>query len=229
MVDAPRESYPDISGLLPCPFCGSTNIDPEGWMSVNKDGTQKTTGPACDECGGSTESVERWNSRTIETLRRQAFALSPAEQYRLAFFIAENVGYVLAREPEHPDSPHAQEIESVSHYVENYRFEFEDGRQYTPNEQDKALLEDAIEGWNTRTPQPLGVAQGSVGCGVSSPAAPDILAGLDGRLDRLLLTASDNSRFVLSTESAKNIVGIVREWIRSRGSEHTSTVREAGK
>jgi len=42
----------------------------------------------------------------INRLRKEAFKLSPAEQYRLAFFIAENVGYVLEREHEHPDSPH---------------------------------------------------------------------------------------------------------------------------
>jgi len=96
-----------MTDLLSCPFCGSTAIDPEGWVSVNKDGTQEKSGPACDECGGSTESVERWNSRTIETVR----------------------------------------LQNVSRYVEKYRFEFEDGRQYTPNEQDKALLEDALEGY----------------------------------------------------------------------------------
>lgn len=32
---------------------------------------------------------------TVELLRQQAFELSPAEQYRLAFFIAENIGYEL--------------------------------------------------------------------------------------------------------------------------------------
>lgn len=48
-----------------------------------------------------------------------------------------------------------------------------------------------------------------------APVAPqDGLAGLDERLDRLLLTADGGGRFVLSTESAKNIVGIVREWLR---------------
>jgi hypothetical protein len=43
----------------------------------------------------------------IEQLRKQAFDLTPHEQYRLATFIAENVGYLLTGEPEHPDSPHA--------------------------------------------------------------------------------------------------------------------------
>lgn len=43
-----------------------------------------------------------------------------------------------------------------------------------------------------------------------------LLAGLVERLDRLCLTAKDGSRFILSTESAENIVGIVREWIRAK-------------
>jgi hypothetical protein len=47
-------------------------------------------------------------------------------------------------------------------------------------------------------------------------AGSDPLKGLDERLDRLFLTADDGNRFVLSTESAKNIVGIVREWLRTR-------------
>lgn len=50
----------------------------------------------------------------------------------------------------------------------------------------------------------------------------DVLAGLDERLDRLLLTSNENERFVLSTESAKNIVGIVREWIRGHGAAQAS-------
>lgn len=47
-----------VSELLPCPFCGSKNIDPEGWM----DG-ERNIGPVCDDCGASAERVEAWNSR----------------------------------------------------------------------------------------------------------------------------------------------------------------------
>jgi hypothetical protein len=45
---------------------------------------------------------------TIDALRKHAFGMPPADQYRLACLIAGNVGYVLVEEPEHPDSPHAQ-------------------------------------------------------------------------------------------------------------------------
>jgi len=44
---------------------------------------------------------------TIDGLREQAFKMRPSEQFRLACFIAENVGYYLTPETEHPDSPHA--------------------------------------------------------------------------------------------------------------------------
>ena len=47
--------------LLPCPFCNSTNIDPEGWKS--SDGT---SGPACDDCCGSANSIVEWNTRPRE-------------------------------------------------------------------------------------------------------------------------------------------------------------------
>lgn len=43
-----------------CPFCGG-NCDPDGWMT-----TDKRTGPACDDCGGSTDTMERWNNRNID-------------------------------------------------------------------------------------------------------------------------------------------------------------------
>jgi hypothetical protein len=50
------------------------------------------------------EDVKYWKARadaaesklgTIEELRKLAFELSPPAQYRLAFFIAENLGFVL--------------------------------------------------------------------------------------------------------------------------------------
>jgi len=59
--------------LKACPFCGSTSIDPEGWMSgwcqcpdaaahaIMK--CEKRTGPSCDGCGATAESVEAWEAR----------------------------------------------------------------------------------------------------------------------------------------------------------------------
>lgn len=50
-----------------------------------------------DEFGG--EAVN-------ESVRMIVENMSPADQYDLAFKVAENVGYTLIREPEHSDSPH---------------------------------------------------------------------------------------------------------------------------
>lgn len=47
---------PNEHGLLPCPFCGASDVDPEGWRSVND------VGPACMECGGSADKGF-WNQR----------------------------------------------------------------------------------------------------------------------------------------------------------------------
>lgn len=43
--------------LLMCPFCNSKNIDPEGWASTER------AGPACDDCAGTADTAEIWNSR----------------------------------------------------------------------------------------------------------------------------------------------------------------------
>ena len=48
--------------LKPCPFCGG-KADPEGWASMDCDRVIRT-GPACDDCGASADSVEQWNTRT---------------------------------------------------------------------------------------------------------------------------------------------------------------------
>lgn len=53
--------------LKPCPFCGSENIDPKGWMTSGG-----VAGPACDDCGASAgcatqtteENVQAWNRRS---------------------------------------------------------------------------------------------------------------------------------------------------------------------
>ncbi len=57
-----------MSELLPCPFCGSKEIDPEGWGSG--DGRH---GPACDGCMASAMSVEQWNTRGDEAREREAY------------------------------------------------------------------------------------------------------------------------------------------------------------
>ena len=44
--------------LLPCPFCGSHDIDPAGWASA------KRSGPACMDCSGSADTIDLWNSRS---------------------------------------------------------------------------------------------------------------------------------------------------------------------
>jgi hypothetical protein len=41
-----------------------------------------------------------------DTVRKIVYQMSPVDQYDLAFKVAENVGYILVREAEHPDSPH---------------------------------------------------------------------------------------------------------------------------
>lgn len=53
--------------LLPCPFCGGKGI-PNGWQTQGG-----ATGPACDDCGATTWSVDTWNTRVAlpeEELRR---------------------------------------------------------------------------------------------------------------------------------------------------------------
>ncbi len=47
--------------LLPCPFCGGKCL-PHGWQTQGG-----ATGPACDDCGATTWSVDTWNHRVILT------------------------------------------------------------------------------------------------------------------------------------------------------------------
>ncbi|WP_244134224.1 hypothetical protein [Burkholderia gladioli] len=54
-----------LASVDPCPFCGSESVDPKGWA-----GNDGRTGPACDECGATAETIEGWNRRA---------AVSPAK------------------------------------------------------------------------------------------------------------------------------------------------------
>lgn len=51
------------SAYLPCPFCGSTDVDPTFWM--NGDGV---SGPGCNQCGATGEP-DGWNKRVLNVDR----------------------------------------------------------------------------------------------------------------------------------------------------------------
>jgi hypothetical protein len=77
--------------LLPCPFCGSSEVNPEGWyrMTEHVFGPRCVVfGPACDECGSSAKTIAAWNTRAdladkrIEELEAQLAAMT-AERDRL--------------------------------------------------------------------------------------------------------------------------------------------------
>jgi len=66
-----------IEPLLPCPFCGSANVDPKGWASQN------SSGPACDDCGASAGStladtpeanIAAWQRRTTPASQHSELA-----------------------------------------------------------------------------------------------------------------------------------------------------------
>lgn len=64
--------------LKPCPFCGSRLVDPKGWVS-----SFGSFGPACDNCGGSASSAERWNLRRHQPDEEKGFCLSRQEYEHL--------------------------------------------------------------------------------------------------------------------------------------------------
>lgn len=50
-----------MSKLLPCPFCGSKDIDPAFWEVAGY------KGPGCKGCGAIADSAEKWNRRSLST------------------------------------------------------------------------------------------------------------------------------------------------------------------
>jgi hypothetical protein len=77
-----------------------------------------------------TDSDNRCSAATVDDLQAQARKLSPHDQYRLAFFIAENVGYVLAKEIDFDAEPQRaskfsinkrDEMRQLAEHLEQYR------------------------------------------------------------------------------------------------------------
>lgn len=64
--------------LLPCPFCGSESIDDEGWKSLSG-----ATGPACDDCSSSADTIERWNTRPREAALVEALEKTQSRLYSM--------------------------------------------------------------------------------------------------------------------------------------------------
>lgn len=75
-----------MTELKACPFCGSKNIDPRGWL-----GEGDVTGPACYDCGGSAgesaktaqENVVLWNTRPLEEALREELRMRTEELARM--------------------------------------------------------------------------------------------------------------------------------------------------
>ena len=88
--------------LLPCPFCGSSEVDPNGWYRM----TDKVFGsgcvefgPACDECGSIARTVAAWNTRAD---------LADAKDKRMSDNLVEKARHnVLA------DMPHYASVELI--------------------------------------------------------------------------------------------------------------------
>ncbi|MDT8895443.1 hypothetical protein RSO41_12330 [Halomonas sp. I1] len=59
-----------MSELKPCPFCGSRDVDPDGWLNGLGE-----RGPECLSCGATGPTVKRWNSRSTP----EGMALVPRE------------------------------------------------------------------------------------------------------------------------------------------------------
>lgn len=68
-----------MTQLLPCPFCGSTDVDPKGWASTDR------SGPACDDCAGTADTVELWNKRPCLNALIEECAQAAEQQDRTGY------------------------------------------------------------------------------------------------------------------------------------------------
>ncbi len=64
--------------LIPCPFCGSVDIDKDGVLS--NDGT---TSPQCMNCGATADSIKLWNKRINKPI------INKKESVLLSLFLEE--------------------------------------------------------------------------------------------------------------------------------------------
>jgi hypothetical protein len=55
-----RSSAGTKEALIPCPFCGSDDIDPAFVMYAN----DAECSPGCNNCGATAETAEKWNARS---------------------------------------------------------------------------------------------------------------------------------------------------------------------
>ncbi|AIP62708.1 Lar family restriction alleviation protein [Burkholderia thailandensis] len=119
----------------PCPFCGSENVDPKGWLA--NDGR---SGPACDDCGATAESVEGWNRRAqpeppaaderADALYDSAYCAGVQEGFRLGDagdneglrkVLESRAGYVAVLRAARASSPNAAGAEGETAASEEFR------------------------------------------------------------------------------------------------------------
>lgn len=93
----------DLEALKACPLCGSGEVDPEGWASHNPETGVNRTGPACDDCGASADSIEQWNRRVpdpalpaaLAEVKRLRAALQPFAIEAESWSPEMNAGHVI--------------------------------------------------------------------------------------------------------------------------------------
>jgi len=116
-----------VSELLPCPFCGSTDIDPEGWAT-----TGGIAGPACNGCqasvgtalNGTAENIAAWNRRARYSHLPPALSTIEAG----------------------PGAPSLQSaLRRAEAYANEYEFDSDEG-SHTPNDLERLLMLDMLNG-----------------------------------------------------------------------------------
>jgi len=111
-----------VEKLLPCPFCNSTNIDPEGWKS--SDGT---SGPACDDCCGSANSIVEWNTRPREGSPPPAVEGGSGEQHEAWLNIYKRNGeYIVKALDPTPERAEVRSWMGIDDRIACVRIEFTD-------------------------------------------------------------------------------------------------------